>query len=52
MALVRSAQRPPAAAVARLLGACLLLLEVVAVAAFWALDGCSALRRVVAVLLL
>ena len=44
--MVHYAQRPPAAAVAWLAQACLILLEAAVVAAFWALDGCSAFRRV------
>jgi hypothetical protein len=51
VALVRVAQRPPAAAVAWLYQAYLMLLEAVVVAAFWAIDRCLALRRVAALLM-
>ena len=44
VALVRYAQRSPAAAVAQLCQACLMPLKAAVVAAFRALDGSSALR--------
>ena len=44
--MVLQAWRPPAAAVARRIGARLKRLEMHVVASFRALDGCSAFRRV------